>query len=410
MPTRDVVLAGHLLDSLLLSKLLDQLTTLGVDAEVVEAAVGSRREDATTVTLRLIADDAEAMAAAEATLGRHGFGDAAEAAEAHLVLAPADGVFPEQFYATTNLPTRVRHDGRWWEVVPMEMDCGLVWLDDHFACVPVAEVRGESPVVVGEQGVAVAPVRRRGAAEPFAFMASDASVEEPKGARIRAVAARCRATHEAGREILWVAGPAVVHTGGGDALARLVEAGWVDRLYTGNALAVHDIEEALYGTALGKETATDHPTDGGHCHHLRAINRIRAAGSIAAACESGLLTRGVMHACWRKGVPLLLAGSIRDDGPLPDTITDVMQAQAAMRAGLTRVGMCIMVATTLHGIAVGNLLPATCEVVMVDINPAVVTKLADRGTSQGAGLVTDAAYFLAALADELAGAPSARGG
>jgi len=367
----------------------------------VEAVVGSRREDATTVNLRITAADGEAMAAAEATLGRHGFGDAIEATEVHLVLAPADGVFPEQFYATTNLPTRVRHDGREWEVVPMEMDCGLVWLDDHFACVPVAEVRGESPVVVGERGVEVAPAVRRPRGEAFTFMASDASVEEPKGARIRAVAARCRATHDAGREILWVAGPAVVHTGGGDALARLVKAGWVDRLYTGNALAVHDIEQALYGTALGKETATDRPSDGGHCHHLRAINRIRGAGSIAVACESGLLTRGVMHACWRNGVPLLLAGSIRDDGPLPDTITDVMAAQAAMRAGLAKVGMCIMVATTLHGIAVGNLLPATCAVVMVDINPSVVTKLADRGTSQGEGLVTDAAYFLSALAEEL---------
>jgi len=409
MSTRNVVLAGHLLDSLLLSKLLDELTTLGVETEVLEAAVGSRREDATTITLRISTADGETMAAVEEVLDRHGFGEAATVPEVHLVLAPADGVFPEQFYATTNLPTWVRHDGRWWEVSPMEMDCGLVWLDDHFACVQVAEVRGEAPVVVGERGVEVAPVARRPHGEAFTFMGSDASVEEPKGARIRAVAARCRATHEAGREILWVAGPAVVHTGGGDALARLVDAGWVDRLYTGNALAVHDIEEALYGTALGKETSTDHPSDGGHCHHLRAINRIRGAGSIAAACEQGLLGHGVMYACWKKGAPVVLAGSIRDDGPLPDTITDVMAAQQAMRAGLGRVSMCIMVATTLHGIAVGNLLPATCSVVMVDINPSVVTKLADRGTSQGEGLVTDAAYFLSALVEELVGGRSARG-
>ncbi len=400
MPTRTIALRGHLLDSLLLSKLLDELTALGAEAEVSEAAVGSRREDESSATLRIRTGDEAAMAEVESILARHGF-ETTE--EAHLVLAPTDGVFPEGFYATTNLPTRVRHDGRWWRVEPMEMDCGLVWLDDHFACVPVAEVRAESPVVVGERGIEVEPVRRRPQGEVFTFMASDASVEEPKRARIHAVARRCRATHEAGREILWVVGPAVVHTGGGEALARLVAAGWVDRLYTGNALAVHDIEEALYGTALGKETARDRPADGGHCHHLRAINRIRAAGSITAACEQGLLTHGVMHACWRHGVPVLLAGSIRDDGPLPETITDVMQAQAAMRAGLARVGMCIMVATTLHGIAVGNLLPATCPVVMVDINPAVVTKLADRGTSQGEGLVTDAAYFLTALAEELVG-------
>jgi len=405
MVSRTVVLAGHLLDSLLLSKLLDELATLGVGAEVVVAAVGSRREEPSTITLRIDAGDTAAMVAAEGVLARHGFGDAAEAPAVHLVLAPADGVFPELFYATTNLPTRVHHAGRWWEVAPMEMDCGLVWLDDHFACVRVGEVRAEQPVVVGEAGVEVEPVARPRRGETFTFMASDASVEEPKGARIRAVAEQCRATHAAGCEILWVAGPAVVHTGGGDALARLVAAGWVDRLYTGNALAVHDIEEALYGTALGRETATDRPTDGGHCHHLRAINRIRGVGSIAAACAAGLLTRGVMHTCWQRGVPVVLAGSIRDDGPLPDTITDVMAAQRAMRAGLGRVGMCIMVATTLHGIAVGNLLPATCGVVMVDINPSVVTKLADRGTSQGEGLVTDAAYFLSVLAGELIGAP-----
>ncbi len=401
MADRTVTLEGHLLDSLLLSKVLDELTALGVEAEVVEAAVGVRREEPSRALIRIRAADEAALAEAEACLARHGFGAAAEGPEAALAPAPADGVLPEGFYATTNLPTRVRHRGRWWPVEPIEMDCALVWRGGRFRCLPMGEVAAGEPVVVGEAGVETTPVVRRRGPEGFAFMASDASVEEPKRARIEAIADRCRAAHGAGREILWVAGPAVVHTGAGEALVRLVEAGWVDRLYTGNALAVHDIEQALYGTALGKETATDRPVDQGHCHHLRAINRIRAAGSIAAACEQGVLRSGVMHACWRRRVPVVLAGSIRDDGPLPETITDVIEAQRAMRAGLGRVALCLMVATTLHGIAVGNLLPATCDVVMVDINPAVVTKLADRGTSQGEGLVTDAAYFVTALAEAL---------
>ena len=406
MATRDVVLQGHLLDSLLLSKILDELAAAGARVEVRQMVVGIRAEDESTVALHIDAPSSAVLEQVLARLSHHGFaGEVAEPATACLLPAPADGVFPEGFYSTTNQPTEVYHQGRWWPVEPIEMDCGLCLEMDGgaFACRPIAKVRAGEQVVVGLAGIAVQRPAARPVGDAFSFMTSAASTEQPKAARIRAVVQMMRTCHDEGREVLWVVGPAVVHTGGGDALERLVHAGWVDCLYTGNALAVHDIEEALYHTALGRETATDRPVDGGHCHHLRAINRIRAVGSIAAACDTGVLTSGVMHACHTRGVRMVIAGSIRDDGPLPETLTDILVAQDAMRVGLERAGLCLMVATTLHAIAVGNLLPSTVPVVLVDINPAVVTKLADRGTGQGQGLVTDAAFFLGAVARELCG-------
>jgi lysine-ketoglutarate reductase/saccharopine dehydrogenase-like protein (TIGR00300 family) len=406
MATRDVILAGHLLDSLLLSKVLDEIAAAGARAEVRRMVVGILATDESTVALHIDAPSQEVLDQVMARLVHHGFGaEVTSPAAVSLVPAPADGVFPEGFYSTTNLPTEVYHGGRWRPVASIEMDCGLCLLaeGDGFACRPISKVRAGDAVVVGTAGIAVQPPEQREAGELFSFMTSTVSTEQPKAARIRAIAQAMRACHRQNLEILWVVGPAVVHTGGGDALERLVHEGWVDRLYTGNALAVHDIEQALYGTALGRDTVTDTPVDGGHCHHLRAINRIRALGSIAQACNAGVLDRGVMYACHARGVRTVIAGSIRDDGPLPETITDVMVAQDAMRAGLERVGLCLMVATTLHAIAVGNLLPATVPVMLVDINPAVITKLADRGTGQGQGLVTDAAFFVSALARELCG-------
>jgi len=406
MASRDVVLQGHLLDSLLLSKILDEISALGVRAEVRQMVVGIDAQDESTVALHIDASSSALLGRVMERIAHHGFtGAVVEPPTAKVLPAPADGVFPEGFYSTTNLPTEVYHGGRWWPVDPMEMDCGLCRRPDGtgFICCPISKVRAGESVVVGLAGIAVQTPKPHKAGEAFTFMGSEASTEQPKGARISAVAGAIRARHAQGREILWVVGPAVVHTGGGDALERLVRGGWVDCLYTGNALAVHDIEEALYHTALGRDTTTDRPVDGGHCHHLRAINHIRAVGSIAAACDTGLLTRGVMHACHTRNVRTVIAGSIRDDGPLPETLTDILVAQDAMRDGLDRVGLCVMVATTLHAIAVGNLLPATVPVVLVDINPAVVTKLADRGTGQGQGLVTDAAFFVTALAQELCG-------
>jgi lysine-ketoglutarate reductase/saccharopine dehydrogenase-like protein (TIGR00300 family) len=253
-------------------------------------------------------------------------------------------------------------------------------------------------VVVGEQGVRVRTLAPESTSPEFRFMASEVSAEKPKGPLLHRVLRTMRRVREEGKKILLVGGPAIVHTGAGPILEKLIHDGWVDILFAGNALAAHDIEQALLGTSLGVPVDSSSPLPAGHAHHLWAINAIRREGSIAAAVESGLLKKGVMHACVRRGVPFVLAGSIRDDGPLPDVITDGLAAQQAMRRYVPAVGMAIMVGTTLHSVATGNLLPARVFTVCVDINPGAVTKLQDRGSRQSIGIVMDAASFLEQLA------------
>jgi lysine-ketoglutarate reductase/saccharopine dehydrogenase-like protein (TIGR00300 family) len=235
----------------------------------------------------------------------------------------------------------------------------------------------------------------------FEFMASPVSSEKPKGVTVREIAAAMRRTKEAGEKILAVLGPAVVHTGGREHICRLIRGGFLDVLFAGNALATHDIELDLYGTSLGVSQDQGLPTEEGHEHHLRSINTIRRIGSIRSAVERGVVKSGIMYECMKRGVPFVLAGSIRDDGPLPEVITDILEAQRRMREKLQGVGFCLMAATMLHSIAVGNLLPAWVRVACVDINPATVTKLTDRGSIQTVGVVTDVEPFLRALVAEL---------
>jgi lysine-ketoglutarate reductase/saccharopine dehydrogenase-like protein (TIGR00300 family) len=270
--------------------------------------------------------------------------------------------------------------------------------------VPVSDVLAGQQVVCGAHGVRVEmpPAVARGDEEVFGFMSSTASSEKPQALLVRQIAERMREVKEAGKRVLWVGGPAVVHTGASPAVVRLVRAGYVDVLFAGNALATHDIESSLFGTSLGVDLAKGSGVPHGHEHHIRAINTIRAAGSIRAAVDSGVLTGGVMHALVEAGKPFVLVGSVRDDGPLPDVYTDVIEGQRAMRAELHDVGFAIMVATMLHSIATGNILPASVPLVCVDINPATVTKLADRGSAQAMGIVTDIGLFLEQLARELA--------
>ena len=276
------------------------------------------------------------------------------------------------------------------------MDCGiLVDLPKATArCVPMNEVRVGDAIVVGHAGVRVFPEERSRGSETFEFMGSNVSTEKPKGVAIRQIARELAENRAMGGKTLVVAGPAVVHTGSGEFLRQLIRMGYVDVLFAGNALATHDIEQALFGTSLGVYLDRGLPAEAGHAHHLRAINRIRRAGGIRQAVETGVLTSGIMYECVRQGTDFLLAGSIRDDGPLPEVITDVLVAQKLMREKLRGVTFCLMIATTLHSIAVGNLLPAWVKVVCVDINPSTAIKLADRGSFQTVGLVTDVAPFL----------------
>jgi lysine-ketoglutarate reductase/saccharopine dehydrogenase-like protein (TIGR00300 family) len=327
---------------------------------------------------------------------------------------PADvaGAYPEGFYSTTNERTEVRIGGRWVEVADQEMDCAIAVdpVAGTARCVPMVDVAPGGPIVVGHGGVRVVPTERPRGVTPFGFMSSNVSSEKPKAVSLRAVADSVRATRAAGKKVLLVGGPAIVHTGSAEHVARLIRAGWIQTLFAGNALAAHDIEQALYGTSLGVSMAHGAPLEHGHEHHLRAINTIRRAGGIRQAMESGILESGIMYECLRRDVDLVLAGSIRDDGPLPEVITDTIRAQARMREAIPGVGFALMIATALHSIATGNLLPAWVKVVCVDINPATVTKLSDRGTFQTIGLVTDVEPFLRHLAEELLGAEAAANG
>ncbi len=283
------------------------------------------------------------------------------------------------------------------------MDCGVRVDPERGTAetVPLSDVRPGEQYVVGHHGVRVVPLERPRERQPFEFMASTVSSEKPKGQIVHEVARLLRRVKDEGKLTIAVVGPAVVHTGAAHDLARLVEMGHVGVVFGGNAVATHDIEAALFGTSLGISMEEGTPMPGGHEHHLRAINTVRRCGGIAAAVEQGVLTSGLMYTCVKTGTPFVLAGSIRDDGPLPEVITDIVAAQKAMRPYAQQAGACLMLSTMLHSIAVGNLLPASVRTVCVDINPAVVTKLADRGSFQTIGIVTDVGLFVEQLVHEL---------
>ena len=395
---------GHIIDSMLFTRILDQVLEAHARYEIERFDVGRTPVDPSYARLRVSADDPAALEALVVSLMGLGM-QRLEVGEATLEPAEMDGVLPDGFYSSTNLETEVRTAGRWLPVENPEMDCAIVVAHGHARTVPMADVRKGDLVVVSSQGLRVQPLDRGRRGEVFEFMSSQVSSEKPQGLIVRRVAAAMRETRRRGERILWVAGPAVVHTGAGPAMVRLIEGGYVDVLFAGNALATHDIEGALYGTSLGVNLAEGIGVDHGHEHHIRALNTIRRCGSIAKAVEQGVLTSGIMHACVVHGVDVVLGGSVRDEGPLPDTVTDVLEAQRQMRSLLGGVGYALMVATMLHSIATGNLLPASVPLVCVDINPATVTKLADRGSAQATGVVTDVGLFLGALADELVPPP-----
>jgi lysine-ketoglutarate reductase/saccharopine dehydrogenase-like protein (TIGR00300 family) len=400
--TETVEITGHLMDTGVLARVLDDVLEYGGDYKVDRLDLGREHDDESYARIAIGADDGETLQRILNRVQIHGV-NPVNAVDADLRPAPADGVFPEEFYSTTNLDTEVRLDGRWHAVDRAEMDCGLVVTDGRVRTVPVSDVQAGEQVVCGAIGVRVtlpAPAELE-EGDGFAFMSSTVSSEKPQALLVRQIAERVREVKAAGDKVLWVGGPAIVHTGAAPAMVALVRAGYVDVLFAGNALATHDIEAALYGTSLGVDLNRGAGVPHGHEHHIRAINQIRRAGSIQAAVEQGVLTGGVMHALVQAGKTFVLVGSVRDDGPLPDVYTDVIEGQRAMRDELPGVGFCVMVATMLHSIATGNILPASVPLVCVDINPATVTKLADRGSAQAIGIITDIGLFLEQLAREL---------
>jgi lysine-ketoglutarate reductase/saccharopine dehydrogenase-like protein (TIGR00300 family) len=403
-----VEVTGHLMDTGVLARVLDDVLEYGADYSIERLDVGRTHDDESTAQIVVVSEDAESLARLLMRLQSHGV-NSVEPGAAVTKPAPHEGVFPDDFYSTTNLETVVRLGGSWVPVEQPEMDCGLVVTGTRVRTVPVSDVHEGDAIVCGASGVRVVlPTREhsahtgaRSGTEVFGFMSSAVSSEKPQALAVRQIAARIRDVKADGGRVLWVAGPAVVHTGAVAAMVALVNAGYVDVLFAGNALATHDIEASLYGTSLGVDLAAGRGVEHGHEHHIRAINTIRREGSIADAVASGVLTSGIMHAVVSQRKRFVLVGSVRDDGPLPDVYTDVIEGQRAMRSALRGIGLTIMLATMLHSIATGNLLPASVPLVSVDINPATVTKLADRGSAQAVGMVTDIGLFLEQLATEL---------
>jgi len=394
-----LVLTGHIIDSMMLPQIMDMVMDLGGNFTVEELKVGQHKTDTSLCRMEVVAGTAELL---DTIVQRaRSLGAIAEAEQPVRVdRVQHEGVFPEGFYSTSNLPTEVLIDTRWVPVEKIEMDTAIAV--DRVAgrawCIVFQDAKPGMEVVIGHQGVRVIPLERSRKTEIFSFMGSEVSAEKPKKVLIGGVADEMRHVRASGGRVLVVAGPAVVHTGAGRYLSRLIELGFVQVLFAGNALAVHDVEAALFGTALGINIESGVPIEHGHEHHMRAINRVRAAGGLRQMVQAGQLRSGVMKSAIEHDVEIVLAGSVRDDGPLPDVITDMVEAQKRMRAALGGVRLALMLSTMLHSIATGNMLPAGVRTVCVDINPAVVTKLADRGSWQSVGLVTDVESFLRELA------------
>lgn len=403
-----VVLSGHIIDSLILAKVLDTILMMGGTFDLEEVSIGKTRNEPSRARIVVRAASRNLLAEILQAIQPHGASVDREL-DCQSKPAPSDGVFPEDFYATTHLPTQVRIAGQWLDVEGIEMDLGIVVTPNKTGAyaVPMGNVRRGDLVVTGRSGIRVIPLQRPQERDVFSFMESQVSAERPHGHIIADVAKRMRLLREGvgkGRpdcKVLLAGGPAIIHAGGRDALTWLIEEGFIHVLFCGNALAAHDMEAELYGTSLGYGLAAGRAVPHGHEHHLRTINRIRGIGSIQKAVETGIIKQGIMTACVRRGVQVVMAGTIRDDGPLPGVITDSVAAQAAMREAIPGVGLALLVASTLHSVATGNLLPATIPTVCVDVNPAVPTKLADRGSFQAVGLVMDAASFLRDVAREL---------
>jgi len=401
MPSETIELRGHIIDSLILPKVLDEIIARDASFKISEIRIGEQRVDQSFARIEVTAPSVESLDEVLLHLRQHG-AEVTQKRSVQLAAAPADGVFPQGFYVTTNQQTFVRLGDDEVEVEPPLMDSAIAVDAAAKRANPTKfyDVKKGMQVVVGQHGIRVVPLQRATSRTNFfEFMSSTVSVEKPKTPVIRQMAQEFKRVRDAKGKILVVGGPAIVHTGAVEHFEKLIEWGFVNLLFAGNALAAHDIENALFGTSLGMHLEEGSLADQGKQNHMRAINAIRGVGGIKQAVASGLLKRGIMYTCVKNNVDFVLAGSIRDDGPLPDAITDAIEAQKAMRARIEGVTIAMMMGTMLHSVAVGNMLPATVKTLCVDINPGVVTKLTDRGTFQAVGLVTDIEPFLRELTD-----------
>ncbi len=400
MASEVVEASGHLIDSGILNGIFDTVIRHGGSFEVVTFNIGRTNAEPSLLTMRVNADSDAALRNLVENLVPLGC-QIVGGRDATVRIADHDGCAPIDFYSTTNHETRIRRGGQWLTVQQQRMDAAIVVDGDRAACRKLRDVRKGEAVVCGVEGIRVIPAFQDRDRLGFAFMTNEISSERRVEVAVGRVAEMMQSARASGGRIAAVVGPVVVHTGGAPYLVELIRGGYVQVLLSGNALAVHDIELAMFGTSLGVNLETGRVVEGGHHHHMRAINAIRRAGGIGPAVEQGLLTSGIMYECVRNGLDYVLAGSIRDDGPLPETMMNLADAQDRYAESLKDVSLVLILASMLHGIGVGNMLPSSVRAVCVDINPAVVTKLADRGSSQTVGIVTDTGLFLHQLAEHL---------
>ena len=400
MVSETVQAEGHLIDSGNFQSILTTIVEHGSEYEILRFDVGRKNAEGSHLTLRLTTETPARLQDLLAKLSVFGC-YVKGTPEVLLRAADMDGAVPEDFYSTTNHRTSVFLGGAWVLADDQRMDAVLIVSGGRVACRKLRDVKHGDQVVCGMQGIRVVPDVQQRDKPSFGFMSNEVSSERRVETVVARVAEMMRQVKAAGGRIAFVAGPVVVHTGGAEYFCELIRMGYVDALLSGNALAVHDIEVAFSGTSLGIDLSSGHPVEHGHRNHMRAINAVRRAGGIGAAVKSGVLTTGIMHACHTHDVPYILAGSIRDDGPLPETMMDLIAAQEAYGKALVNVDVVVMLSSMLHSIGVGNMLPSWVKVICVDINPAVVTKLSDRGSTQTVGVVTDVGLFLHQLAERL---------
>jgi lysine-ketoglutarate reductase/saccharopine dehydrogenase-like protein (TIGR00300 family) len=388
---------GHLIDSHIMEQIFDTVVEYNGRFEVERFYIGKTNSDPSHLRLRIEAPDTASMEKILAQLLTLGCSPV-DSTDAELETVERDRCAPEDFYSTTNHRTMIRHNGEWIMVDRQRMDALIVVSGNHAVCRRLRDIKAGDRVVTGMRGIRVIPESKERDRLHFAFMANGISSERQVETAVRQTATLMTQMREAGLRIVVVAGPVVVHTGGQKSLAQLIRNGWIDALLGGNAVAVHDIETSLLGTSLGIRQSDGRQEEHGHRNHMRAINAMYHAGGIAPAVESGRLTSGILYECVKAGVPYVLAGSLRDDGPLPDTITDMNVAQDRYAEQIQGAGLVLCLGSMLHSIATGNMLPSWVKIVCVDINPAVATKVSDRGTGQAVGVVTDVGLFLDLLA------------
>ncbi len=397
---REIELQGHIIDSMILPKIFDKIYDMNGEFEVLEFKIGKLKTEPSYARILVTGKDDEHLDDILSELHRLG-ARLPEVEDVKVEAATANRVVPKGFYSTTNHPTYVKYKGEWRAVESIKMDSVIVIEGERAVCKTIGHIKKGDLIVVGKHGIRVLPPERPRGRSVFEFMGGGVSPERPSQSLISQIADEMQEIKKSGGKIGVVGGPAIVHTGASQALAEIIRKGYVDVLLAGNALAVHDIERNLYGTSLGMNLKIAEPSPEGHKNHIYAISEIVKAGSIKKAVKKGDVTEGIMYECVKHDVPYILAGSIRDDGPLPDVITDTMKAQDKIRAAVKDLDLVLMLATMLHSIAVGNHLSSAVKTVCVDINPAVVTKLLDRGSAQAIGIVTDVGTFIPMLNAEL---------